>query len=686
MFCLESRNGIWACYIFFSSLIIVRGWYFPGTAPLGYTKGALIAAKVDELTSAKTQVPLKFYQLPYCQPPVIVNQVEEIGEILKGNFLQNSLFEFSMLQDTPCQTLCIKTLSADNVNDFINAIENGYSMEIWANDFVGTVAGIDKLYTWLQNTVNGLNDSSAITTPWSSTGVPVGVSLRHEASTAYVLTNHWDFIVSYHPETSNSVAQNRSGFQTQNLHTIVDFEVIPGSISYATGNLSVMHNDTDWNDESIALEQHKNAICDNVLRPEKRVPVVLEKNVGKTVAFTFSVHFQQSQRAWNGRWERYLRKRAGAHPKIHWFALANSVIIVLLFSGMVTGVLLRTLLRDIARYNSLEDTENEFCRQEDAGWKLVHGDVFRPPRHGRLLAICAGTGVQVLGMCLLTLLAVTLGVISPVRRGSIVRSLLFLYAAMGALGGYIAVRISRLFEKNNMRRTLFVTYATALFFPGLCFATFFFINFLLYIKKVSVFVDFATLLKLVGLWFGISVPLVFIGAYLAHRTEPLPIPVRTNQIPRQIPPVPWYLNPWILPFITGIFPFCVLYTEFFFIFTSVWYPKFYFLFSFLLITLIIVLITSGSLAVAVTYFLLCAENYRWWWPAFWSSGASSFYVVLYSVYYLYTTLHITRLSVVTLYFGYTVLLASALGLLTGAVGFLCSLASVRVIYAAVKVD
>ena len=40
--------------------------------------------------------------------------------------------------------------------------------------------------------------------------------------------------------------------------------------------------------------------------------------------------------------------------------------------------------------------------QEDFGWKLVHGDVFRPPTCTMLLAVCVGSGAQL----------VVLGVIS----------------------------------------------------------------------------------------------------------------------------------------------------------------------------------------------------------------------------------------------------------------------------------
>lgn len=41
--------------------------------------------------------------------------------------------------------------------------------------------------------------------------------------------------------------------------------------------------------------------------------------------------------------------------------------------------------------------------QEEFGWKLVHGDVFRPPRKGMLLSVLLGSGAQLFCMALVTL-------------------------------------------------------------------------------------------------------------------------------------------------------------------------------------------------------------------------------------------------------------------------------------------
>jgi hypothetical protein len=40
---------------------------------------------------------------------------------------------------------------------------------------------------------------------------------------------------------------------------------------------------------------------------------------------------------------------------------------------------------------------------EETGWKLVHGDVFRPPRHTLLLTALVGAGFQVFFMAFITI-------------------------------------------------------------------------------------------------------------------------------------------------------------------------------------------------------------------------------------------------------------------------------------------
>jgi transmembrane 9 superfamily member 2/4 len=64
-------------------------------------------------------------------------------------------------------------------------------------------------------------------------------------------------------------------------------------------------------------------------------------------------------------------------------------MIVLFLTGVVAMIMLRTLHKDISSYNEMQTLEEA---QEESGWKLVHGDVFRPPSFSpMLLSVLTGS-------------------------------------------------------------------------------------------------------------------------------------------------------------------------------------------------------------------------------------------------------------------------------------------------------
>merc|ERR1719424_1114718 len=103
-------------------------------------------------------------------------------------------------------------------------------------------------------------------------------------------------------------------------------------------------------------------------------------------------------------------------------------MILVFLSGMVAMILLRTLHRDITKYNELATAEE---KQEDTGWKLVHGDVFRRPPYSTLLSVSVGSGLQIFGMCVVTLIFALLGFLSPAHRGGLLQCMTLLFTLMG---------------------------------------------------------------------------------------------------------------------------------------------------------------------------------------------------------------------------------------------------------------
>ena len=80
-----------------------------------------------------------------------------------------------------------------------------------------------------------------------------------------------------------------------------------------------------------------------------------EKRLFHFTMISYSMHGRAS------RWDTYLLR---ADDQIHWFSTVNSLMIVLFLSSLVAMIMLRTLYRDISKYNQLETQEEA---QEETG-------------------------------------------------------------------------------------------------------------------------------------------------------------------------------------------------------------------------------------------------------------------------------------------------------------------------------
>jgi len=218
------------------------------------------------------------------------------------------------------------------------------------------------------------------------------------------------------------------------------------------------------------------------------------------------------------------------------------------------------------------------------------------------------------------------------------------------------------------------------------FSIFLFLNFVLQYEKSTGAVPFGTLVALISLWFGISAPLVFFGSYFGFQKPPEDILVRTNQIPRQIPEQVWYMKPLFSVLMGGILPFGAVFIELFFILSSIWLHQFYYIFGFLAIVFVILILTCAEITIVMCYFQLCSEDYHWWWRAYLTSGASALYMFLYSIFYFFTKLQITKFSAIPLYFGYTIIMTLGFFVLTGAIGFYACFFFVKKIYRSIHLD
>ena len=135
------------------------------------------------------------------------------------------------------------------------------------------------------------------------------------------------------------------------------------------------------------------------------------------VMFSYTVSWKRSDVRWASRWDTNLKVQG--QGQIHWFAILN-------FCELCTEISPPTIR----------------CPQ------------MRKPRkrHSTFLSVMAGSGMQLLGMSVVTLIFTLLGFLSPAQRGSLLEPMM--------LGGYTAARLCKVFDGDEGRwktRTMFVS-------------------------------------------------------------------------------------------------------------------------------------------------------------------------------------------------------------------------------------
>merc|ERR1711931_117815 len=154
---------------------------------------------------------------------------------------------------------------------------------------------------------------------------------------------------------------------------------------------------------------------------------------------------------------------------------------------------------------------------------------------------------------------------------------------------------------------------------------------------------------------------------------------------RPIPEKKWFMEPAIIIALGGILPFGSIFIEMYFIFTSFWAYKIYYVYGFMLLVFIILTVVTVCVTIVCTYFLLNAEDYRWQWTSFLSAGSTAAYVYLYSFYYFFFKTKMYGFFQTTFYFGYMALFSLTLGIMCGTVGYIGTSYFVYKIYSTVKI-
>eukprot|EP01130_Rhizamoeba_saxonica_P014355 TRINITY_DN6266_c0_g1_i1.p1 TRINITY_DN6266_c0_g1~~TRINITY_DN6266_c0_g1_i1.p1 ORF type:complete len:647 (-),score=86.04 TRINITY_DN6266_c0_g1_i1:20-1960(-) len=627
---------VFVLFLIVASIVSIykRDEFIPDFSPKSWPKDEILnpGLLVNNIVSEHRPVPYAYNRLPFCVDKRESVKGELLGSYLLGNRLEKSKYDIRMLNGTSCSLLCNKEIAAKRLKKLIFFIHNEYKAQ-WQLDDLPSAYRVDT------------EDGYHYDTRWKLGDYIVNKDNTFGDTT---LNNHVAIKIYYHLHVDELQQTD------QPEYGIVFFEVQPMSIDYKG--------------------QYKEDIC---LSGEQGTqdPLVLNIEGKQNVVYSYSVSWiEDKNTSHSNRWNRYYIGQG--NPGRNWFAVINSMLVALFLSLMVAVIITKTLKKDLIILSETDDDEFD-----EIAWKLVHGDVFRPPRLRILLSSGVGIGVQVNFMTIFAVICSVLGFVSPGHKGEFLTIMLIVFVWMGIVGGYASGRIFKIMGGINWKKNVIVT---AILYPGVIFAIVFLLNLFFWSKKSSGAIPFGTLFACIALWFCISLPLSFIGGNYAQKKDVSRNPTDINSIPKFIPEQVWYMRPIPAILIGGSIPFGAIFIEIYYILTSIWHQQEYLFFGFVFIIFLIYIVACIEVSIFMTYFQLCAEDYNWWWRSFLIGACSGFYFFCFSIFHILTRLSLPGFLSVFLYLGYSLIIGIIFGLMAGAITFTSSYIFVKRIYAEIK--
>ncbi|CAF1089492.1 unnamed protein product [Adineta steineri] len=402
------------------------------------------------------------------------------------------------------------------------------------------------------------------------------------------------------------------------------------------------------------------------------------------IEYTYSTKWHQTETSYKDR-AKYITN-TGFFPKtleVHWLSIINSMVLVFFLIVFVILILSRILKNDLTRGGGADDDDDGSVEEEN-GWKIIHTDVFRFPQHRELFSSIIGVGCQFLSIFSGIVLFAFCGMFTVHRHGSLIASSVILYAFTSCVAGFMSGRVYRQLQGEYWTWNIILTanLFTIPFFIIWCI-----INSFAWAYGTTQALPFTTVLILIVMWLFVGFPLTILGGIFGKNySTNFDAPCRTKNIAREIPNVPWYRSSIIRVLIGGFLPFSAISVELYYIFSTFWGREQYMLYGILTIVFFILLSVTACISIALTYFQLASEDYRWWWHSIISSGSTGLFVFVYAIYfYLYRSKMSGTLQTLQ-FFAYTLMGCYVFFLMLGTVGFFSSLRFIRYIYINIKMD
>ncbi|CBZ37822.1 transmembrane/endomembrane-like protein [Leishmania donovani] len=617
--------------ILVAALVLLCATVFASAGITGYSTGTIISPQANAYRSRRTLSPMDYYKLPVCQPSDEVMKARRehplIGDILTGNRLVPTMFEFRVGEDVKCATLCDASFTVKAVRRANYMINNDYYVRMFLDN------------------------------------KPLVSASPHEGSNAYLL--------GYPLGAQNDVEKTQ--VKTNIIHNHLDFtiRIKNRAISQFTGEEVVGF-------KVVARSLAEVGTCTATAFQHSSRPYILPSyRDGKDlkVPFTYSVTWERSN-------EEYpIEHRIGedTQRRGHKIAALYGVLLTMLTGVVVAFVMLRTVRKDLAVYLDEELDEREI--REESGWKLVRGDVFRPPQQAAALATAVGAGCQIAATMLSSVFLCAIHVVDSTHRGTFLSTVIALFLIGHVVSGFVTTRLLKLFGMATWKSAMCCMAA----FPAALGGGVMLLNLIHWAKHSTAAIPFLTVVGIILSWLLISLPFGCYGIYWGFKMDTLAVTARVSSIPRLIPEDADSMTLYYV-LAGSLVPFIACCVEIPFALNAFWREEPMYLYGFLTFFSIALVVLCAEVGIVVTYFTLRGEDYRWWWRSYSALATSGIHLFAYSILFLKRSLQIRALSSIILFLGYMLGASIMFGMALGSIGFIGSFWLVQKMYASIKAE
>jgi hypothetical protein len=659
--CLPPLTFIAVSFLFLS---FSNAFYLPGVAPTVFKDDQEVTAYVSSVISPESTLQFDFYTVPFCRPSEVTDLAESLGEALVGDKAQTSAYKFQVNRNVNCAVLCRKQYSHAEMSRLADFALLNYRANMRLDNLpLAEMADVVNEGSDDVDTEYFLGFPVALNSEEDEASAQLHEAQGDKHAT-YYLANHLHFRIKIHPVTKSVVKGRHAdgslivGFQVIPMSVKHTYD---GVWSEGKGGKD---KDKGKDGKDKAPKNIEITSCDDkgIKFPHTQLALPSSQDIKDSadtedtteVIWTYDVAWEESDVEWASRWDVFLNMKG---DKIRWVSIFNSLGVLLLLTGIVAALMLRILRKDLAAYNAVPSDEEAADIQEETGWKLVYADVFRAPTFARAYAVLHGAGAQFFLLVSLTLAFAALGFLSPSNRGSLLTAIVVFFALSGnrpALQRFLSLSVFLTFDpqassrvtwplvcaKSSRRvRSFRSRWLLPWPFPA-CSS---------WCSSSST--QYCGLAKAAELYHSAR----YLRSYrcgalfprpsfsLAHSSAssvkcksipaaPTPSPVRCLSTPRpsaqsvhslllpQIPPQSLLLSTPVCCIVAGVFvflvtfrhalasvnhpagvlPFGAVFVELFFIVSSIWQHKFYYMFGFLLLVFLIFCITCAEVSVVST--------------------------------------------------------------------------------------